>query len=234
MNSGPITQTLNTLFTPQPGSFPGCFIYHRFPAICPKGFRVGTRRSKTEPSMPDQEFSQTTPATRALTTGSEGALLVCILFINSCLFYYLYLKQIMKQKTSGKIFSIWLLFLATYGTGLKCACLCLFVCLPPEGCKWGERCSQCNFGKRLRLSGQEWLRCKAKAITWGCLWAMHCKTELTFLWQLFLASIPGGFWAFLRKRALETLHQTSTASTDGVAPAAKSRRQLWSFYGIQK
>lgn len=80
--------------------------------------------------MPDQEFSQTTPATRALTTGSERALLVCILFINSCLFYYLYLKQIMKQKTSGKIFSIWLLFLATYGTGLKCACLCLFVFLP--------------------------------------------------------------------------------------------------------
>lgn len=60
-------------------------------------------------------------------------------------------------------------------------CLLVFVCLPPEGCKWGERCSQCNFGKRLRLSGQEGLRCKAKAITWGCLWAMHCKTELTFL-----------------------------------------------------
>lgn len=56
--------------------------------------------------MPDQESLQKTPAQSALATGSGGALLVRILFINSCLFYYLYLKQIMQQKTSGKIFSI--------------------------------------------------------------------------------------------------------------------------------
>lgn len=77
-----------------------------FLKFVPSASEQGVWREKPELFIPDQEFSQTTSALSALATGSRGALLIHILFINSCLFYYLYLKQIMQQKTSGKIFSI--------------------------------------------------------------------------------------------------------------------------------
>lgn len=160
------------------------------------------------------------PAPRALTTGSEGALLVCILFISSCLFYYLYLKQIMKQKTSGKIFSIWLLFLATYRTGLKCSCSCLFICLHPEAANEGKDV--------VDVTSERSCNCQGKKGS-GASLGDALQDRINFIWQLIFASIPGGFWAFLRKRALETLRQNSTASIDGAASAARSRRQLGSL-----